>query len=92
MTLRQWQNWMVEGTTLRCGKHAKPVVREAEDHVPGCFDGNGTSTNVGTSAKPFPLKTFLLTLRPPRDRSIHSRWIHWMKLILRQWTQCQRHR
>ncbi|SGY37917.1 BQ5605_C003g01916 [Microbotryum silenes-dioicae] len=50
MTLRQWQNWMAEGTTLRCGRHAKPVVWEAEDHVPGCFDGNGTSTNVGTSA------------------------------------------
>ncbi|SGY55480.1 BQ5605_C139g13419 [Microbotryum silenes-dioicae] len=44
------------------------------------------------SLKPFPLKTSLLTLRPPRDCSVHSRWIHWMKLILRQWTQCQRHR
>ncbi|SGY19872.1 BQ5605_C017g08360 [Microbotryum silenes-dioicae] len=32
MTLRQWQNWMVEGTTLRCGRHAKPVVWEAERH------------------------------------------------------------
>ncbi|SGY31777.1 BQ5605_C002g01260 [Microbotryum silenes-dioicae] len=39
MTLRQWQNWMVEGTTLRCGRHAKPVVWEAERHVPGCFVG-----------------------------------------------------
>ncbi|SGY12483.1 BQ5605_C011g06520 [Microbotryum silenes-dioicae] len=41
---------------------------------------------------PFPLKTSLLTLRPPRDRSVHRRWMHWMKLILRQWTQCQCHR
>ncbi|SGY53381.1 BQ5605_C006g03753 [Microbotryum silenes-dioicae] len=39
MTARQWQNWMVEGTTLRCGRHAKPVVWEAESHVPRCFDG-----------------------------------------------------
>ncbi|SGY39131.1 BQ5605_C003g02153 [Microbotryum silenes-dioicae] len=39
MTARQWQNWMVEGTTLRCGRQAKPVVWEAESHVPGCFDG-----------------------------------------------------
>ncbi|SGY57378.1 BQ5605_C006g04264 [Microbotryum silenes-dioicae] len=39
MTLRQWQNWMVEGTTLRCGRHAKPVVWETESHVPHRFDG-----------------------------------------------------
>ncbi|SGZ31708.1 BQ5605_C045g12235 [Microbotryum silenes-dioicae] len=32
MTLRQWQNWMVEGTTLQCGRHAKPVVWETESH------------------------------------------------------------
>ncbi|SGY57410.1 BQ5605_C006g04268 [Microbotryum silenes-dioicae] len=30
---------MVEGTTLQCGRHAKPVVRETESHVPRCFDG-----------------------------------------------------
>ncbi|SCZ95300.1 BZ3500_MvSof-1268-A1-R1_Chr11-2g03416 [Microbotryum saponariae] len=30
---------MVEGTTLRCGRHAKQVVGEAESHVPGRFDG-----------------------------------------------------
>ncbi|SCZ88277.1 BZ3500_MvSof-1268-A1-R1_Chr10-2g02904 [Microbotryum saponariae] len=37
------RNWMIEGITLRCGRHAKQVVsvllREAEGHVPGCFDG-----------------------------------------------------
>ncbi|SGY57435.1 BQ5605_C006g04270 [Microbotryum silenes-dioicae] len=50
MTLRQWQNWMVEGTTLRCGRHAKPVVWETESHVPGCFDGKwnlGERWNLG---------------------------------------------
>ncbi|SGY56252.1 BQ5605_C006g04118 [Microbotryum silenes-dioicae] len=30
---------MVEGTTLRCGRHAKQVVWEAESHVPGRMDG-----------------------------------------------------
>ncbi|SGY29955.1 BQ5605_C002g01101 [Microbotryum silenes-dioicae] len=30
---------MVEETTLRCGRHAKPVVWETESHVPRCFDG-----------------------------------------------------
>ncbi|SGY21617.1 BQ5605_C016g08257 [Microbotryum silenes-dioicae] len=30
---------MVEGTTLRRGKHAKQVVWEAESHMSGRFDG-----------------------------------------------------
>ncbi|SGY88508.1 BQ5605_C139g13422 [Microbotryum silenes-dioicae] len=42
---------MVEGTTLRCGRHAKPVVWEAEScarpHLlQAAWMGNGTSAKV----------------------------------------------
>ncbi|SGY56651.1 BQ5605_C006g04155 [Microbotryum silenes-dioicae] len=84
--------WQILNVSVRWGDHH---VSRGSEATPSRYsqvtrvgqrtvrDRNGT-----LSLKTFLLTTSLLILRPSRDCNVHRWWIHWMKLIFRQWKQC----